>query len=103
MHAFGHDRPSLEPLVTISVDLFLSQAGGRAGEDLSRLPATPIRKNVHAVMNLLKSGVPITLVLDLLDPAGPDSAAILAGEPEPEFAWWSPRPRHQPEPDAASS
>ncbi len=29
---------------------------------------------------LLRAGVPLTLLLDLADPAGPDSVAILAAE-----------------------
>jgi hypothetical protein len=31
---------------------------------------------MHPVMTVLASGVPLTLLLDLLPPAGPDSAVI---------------------------
>ena len=34
----------------------------------------------HAVMTAIHNGVPITLICDLADPAGPRSAEILAWE-----------------------
>ena len=37
-------------------------------------------QSVSAVMRLLASGVPLTLLLDLLDPAGPDSRSIMRAE-----------------------
>jgi hypothetical protein len=40
------------------------------------------------VMQLLARGVPVTLLLDLADPAGPDSRAILAAEPAPTDPIW---------------
>jgi hypothetical protein len=40
------------------------------------------------VMHLLDSGIPLTLLLDLADPAGPDSRAINAVERPPgDFIW----------------
>jgi len=41
------------------------------------------------VMTWLRAGVPLTLVIDLLDAAGPDSARIYASE-RSELAdpWW---------------
>lgn len=42
------------------------------------------------VMTWLRAGVPLTLVIDLLDPAGPDSTRIYADEcSEPADPWWT--------------
>ena len=40
------------------------------------------------VMELLEEHVPISLLLDLVAPAGPDSQDILDTEGAPEHAWW---------------
>jgi hypothetical protein len=40
------------------------------------------------VMGLLSERVPLSLIMDLTAPAGPDSEAILDEEGEPEDAWW---------------
>jgi hypothetical protein len=40
------------------------------------------------VMHLLDSGIPLTLLLDLADPAGPDSRAINAVERPPGDPIW---------------
>ena len=40
------------------------------------------------VMNLFARGVPVTLLLDLLDPSGPDSFAINALERPPGDPIW---------------
>jgi hypothetical protein len=40
------------------------------------------------VMELLEEHVPISLLLDLVAPAGPDSQDILDTEGAPEQAWW---------------
>ncbi|MFZ5870052.1 MAG: hypothetical protein ACOYXW_05935 [Actinomycetota bacterium] len=40
------------------------------------------------VMELLSEHVPLSLLMDLTAPAGPDSEAILDEEGEPEEAWW---------------
>ena len=40
------------------------------------------------VMNLLADGVPLSLLLDLADPAGPDSRAINAVERPPGDPIW---------------
>ena len=37
-------------------------------------------------MNWLENGVPLTLLVDLLDPSGPDSARVLEAEPA-DTAW----------------
>jgi hypothetical protein len=39
-------------------------------------------------MHLLESGLPLTLLLDLADPAGPDSVAINAVERPPGDPIW---------------
>lgn len=36
----------------------------------------------HVVFTMLRHGVPLTLLIDLVTPGGPDSAAILATERE---------------------
>ncbi len=48
-------------------------APGRALED-------QVAAKGAAVMDLLGRGIPLTLLIDLADPAGPDSAHILATE-----------------------
>lgn len=57
--------------------------------------ATPQNRDVPiddqadaAVMGLLSEKVPLSLLMDLSAPAGPDSEAILDEEGEPEEAWW---------------
>jgi hypothetical protein len=44
------------------------------------------------VMTMLQEHVPLSLLVDLTDPAGPESAEILASEGEPETRWWEPTP-----------
>jgi hypothetical protein len=39
-------------------------------------------------MHLLARGVPLTLLIDLTDPAGPDSVAINGAERPPTDAIW---------------
>jgi hypothetical protein len=51
---------------------------GDAAEDAPESP----------VMELLQEKVPLSLLMDLTAPAGPDSEAILDEEGEPEEAWW---------------
>lgn len=40
------------------------------------------------IMDLLHEHVPLTLLADLTDPAGPASPDILEEEGLPEVAWW---------------
>jgi hypothetical protein len=40
------------------------------------------------VMEMLSEKVPLSLIMDLSTPAGPDSEQILEEEGEPEEAWW---------------
>lgn len=40
------------------------------------------------VMGLLSEHVPLSLIVDLSAPEGPDSQEILTEEGEPEDAWW---------------
>ena len=40
------------------------------------------------VMSMLEHHVPLALVMDLTDPAGPGSAEIFATEGEPDDHWW---------------
>jgi hypothetical protein len=50
-----------------------------------------VEGDAHAenpVMELLSERVPLSLIMDLTAPAGPDSEAILDEEGEPEDAWW---------------
>ncbi len=53
------------------------QAGASVGED-----------GENPVMELLSEKVPLSLIMDLSTPAGPDSEQILEEEGEPEEAWW---------------
>lgn len=50
----------------------------------------PSRPEGHPekVLELLSEGVPVSLLLDLTAPAGPDSESILDEEGQPEDAWW---------------
>jgi hypothetical protein len=41
---------------------------------------------MHPVMTVLAAGVPLTLLLDLLPPGGPDSQLIYLTEPAPDPA-----------------
>lgn len=43
------------------------------------------------IMSMLHSHVPLSLLLDMRDPAGPRSQEILATEGRPDAAWWEPR------------
>lgn len=54
------------------------QTGPAAGEDAAD----------ETVMAMLHEHVPLSLILDLTTPEGPDSASILAEEGQPEDAWW---------------
>ena len=40
------------------------------------------------VMGLLEEHVPLSLIMDLIEPAGPDSADILQTEGQPDGTWW---------------
>ena len=40
------------------------------------------------VMELLSEHVPLSLIVDLSDPKGPDSEDILTSEGVPEDSWW---------------
>lgn len=40
------------------------------------------------VMDLLEERVPLSLLIDLVAPSGPDSQDILETEGAPEQAWW---------------
>jgi hypothetical protein len=48
----------------------------------AQMPEMP--EVVHPVMLLLQRGIPLTLLVDLADSAGPASGAIYRGEP-PDF------------------
>ena len=53
---------------------------------------------VHPVMAALGRGVPLTLLMDLADPSGPDSRAVLA--PEVADLGWLRDLAFAPSPDA---
>ena len=40
------------------------------------------------IMSMLHEHVPLSLLVDLTDPEGPESSEILATEGEPEQRWW---------------
>jgi hypothetical protein len=45
-----------------------------------------------AVMDLLSEKVPLSLIIDLSSPAGPDSEQIMDDEGTPDDPWWEPVP-----------
>lgn len=49
---------------------------------------SPPEGHPEKVLELLSEGVPVSLLLDLTAPSGPDSESILDEEGEPEEAWW---------------
>ncbi|HET8616654.1 MAG TPA: hypothetical protein VFL94_14105 [Actinomycetales bacterium] len=51
--------------------------------------ATPDVAPAEHVMELLEEHVPLSLLMDLVEPAGPDSRDILTTEGAPEEAWWA--------------
>lgn len=60
---------------------------------ISHTPATGPDETAHdpvddEVMSLLHEHVPLSLIMDLVEPSGPDSADILRTEGEPESQWW---------------
>ena len=55
-----------------------TQGSGRPVED----------EQAEQVMELLEEHVPLSLIMDLTAPAGPDSQEILRAEGEPEQHWW---------------
>ena len=48
--------------------------------DASPVDVSHVIATVHPVMAALSQGVPITLLMDLADPLGPDSRTVLATE-----------------------
>ena len=40
------------------------------------------------VMELLEEHVPLSLIMDLTAPTGPDSQEILSTEGKPDASWW---------------
>ena len=53
---------------------------------------TPGTEAREPVMGLLHDHVPLSLLVDLAQPATFDSRAILEAEGEPDTPWWQPRP-----------
>jgi len=47
-----------------------------------------IEADDELVMTILQEHVPLALLVDLTDTAGPESAEILAEEGEPDSRWW---------------
>lgn len=60
----------------------------RDARDATPSAESPAETASHEVLELLAEGVPMTLVADLLDPAGPPSPVILEEEGLPEEHWW---------------
>jgi len=55
----------------------------RTGDD----PAVPLPDD-ELVMTMLQEHVPLALLCDLTEPAGPTSQEILDTEGEPDDRWW---------------
>ena len=67
-------------------------------DDGDQTPTAPTG-SVHEVLAFLAEGVPMALIADLADPAGPPSPVILEEEGAPDEAWWV--PDHVPTQDQA--
>lgn len=80
----SQDRP--EGVDLPSDDDGAGEQGTRSEEALGAAVDDP--EADAAVMELLSEHVPLSLLMDLTAPAGPDSEAILEQEGEPEEAWW---------------
>ena len=85
LHAPDDDAPA-----SPEVDSAASPADAERAQDAERardaeLPQDP---SSQTVLDLLAEGVPMALVADLVDPAGPASPVILEEEGLPEQAWW---------------
>lgn len=59
-------------------------------QDDTKSPAPPPTGSAREVLDLLAQGVPMALLADLADPAGPASPVILEEEGAPDEAWWVP-------------
>lgn len=60
-------------------------------ENDARTPATEppvVTEPTEQVMDLLEEHVPLSLLIDLVPPDGPDSRDILDTEGAPDQAWW---------------
>lgn len=68
-------------------------SGHEPDDDGEIAPPTPPTGNPQEVLDLLAEGVPMALIADLIDPAGPPSPVILEEEGGPSEAWWSPEYR----------
>lgn len=60
---------------------------------ISHTPATGTDETAYdpvddKVMGLLHEHVPLSLIMDLVEPSGPDSAGILRTEGAPQSQWW---------------
>lgn len=77
--AVGHSmaRPTTEELSAMSTPTSTHVAPG------ATMAGTP-----DLVMDLLDEHVPLTLLIDLTSPQGPDSQAILDAEGVPDEVWW---------------
>jgi hypothetical protein len=51
--------------------------------------AAEVASPPERVMELLEEHVPLSLLMDLVPPSGPDSQDILDTEGVPEHAWWA--------------
>lgn len=74
-HIIGTSPTGSEPTTTAA-------AVERTGCPFSGDPAD------RQVMEMLSQHVPLSLIMDLSAPAGPDSTAICDAEGEPEQPWW---------------
>jgi hypothetical protein len=67
----------------------ISRAGS-GGEDFTMAATTLTSTGASSLcMRLLGAGIPLSLVCDLTDDAGPSSRDILECEGTPDLAWWS--------------
>lgn len=66
-------------------------------KDAKSAPPAPVEPDTSTeseqdgpARHLLQDHVPLSLIVDLTDPAGPDSQQILDDEGLPEEQWWLP-------------
>ena len=63
----------------------LGEQRSPSDEQVTDEPTTPAGEQV---MDLLEGHVPLSLIMDLTAPAGPDSQDILSTEGKPDASWW---------------
>lgn len=85
LHAPDDDAPASREGDSVASP---TDAEGAQDAERARDAELPQDPSSQTVLDLLAEGVPMALVADLVDPAGPASPVILEEEGLPEQAWW---------------